>query len=199
MAKCAKCGTTIKNVYYVDGKGYGCECFKSALNEKRIIEGKKYQQLREEKTQQLQHDKELKYIAELDNNKVKAEIIIEVLKSKNINKITNEYKLKMYNEIIESYNNKGSLNNYLIGVAMNKLITTKKDLKIFYSMYLESLNDELLIDEIYNFSKYWYEGIEEEIINKLEYLKNNYTVRIEIYNDIQCEYINNIMINEIEL
>lgn len=197
--KCTKCGVTIKNVYYVDGKPYGVECFKTVLGMKREKQAKEEYTKYQENLQKLRDKREQEYLKQLESNKTWADIIIEVLRSKNMKNIKNEYKLNLYNDTIEFYNEYNSLDNDLIGACNNYLITTKKDRQLFNRMLLESYTDDELIENINNMFLYNYDGIEEELNNKFEYLINKYEYTIEEYQYDKVYKINDTIIREMEI
>lgn len=180
--KCSKCGTTIKNVYYVDGKPYGCECFKSVLNDVRKVEAKKHNELREVKLAELKAKKELEFIKELEENKARSIVGIEMLKTKNMKRITNQYKLNMYNEILEQFKEYGSLNNYYECKLRELFLITKKDNITYYNMYFEISSDEELINIIPNLYNY-NSDLEDIVKEKIEDLKSKYDMTIMINED----------------
>lgn len=200
MAKCAKCGTTIKNIYYVDGKPYGSECFKSVMGDKRVIEGQKYDKIRAEKLAELKAKRELKYLEELENNKLRSEIAIECLKLKKMNKITNEYKLFLYKKAFDLYEKEGSFDNSFECAVRQYLITTNKDNDTYYRMYLDLIEDTTAIEEVNDLYMYGHtDNITEMAEAKIEELKTKYDYTIEVINETEITKIGDTTIQIREL
>ncbi|HEY5587717.1 MAG TPA: hypothetical protein VIK86_02040 [Candidatus Paceibacterota bacterium] len=137
MCKCAKCGTYIKNIYYLDGKKYGSECYKNLVTESYKIKSEKLEIIRKINIEKKQELKQLQELEELRKNKSQSIAIIEMLKIKNMKRVKNEYKLKMYDTILKEYEELGSLDNYLISKALDLFLTTDKDRLTFYLMWFE--------------------------------------------------------------
>jgi hypothetical protein len=119
MSKCAKCGRKITNEYYWNGEIYGKECWKEiALPE--------IEKLREQK---------------LDEWSLKASCLIEVLKQKDMSKITNDFKIRFIKSIIEQYQESHKLSKKQYNLAHDFL--NKKDRVKLYHMEFElGLMDE---------------------------------------------------------
>lgn len=128
MAKCAKCGRKILNEYYWNGKTYGKECWKEiALPE----------------IEKLQQQK-------IDEWSLKASCLIEILKQKDMSKITNDFKIRFINSVISQYQETNRLSKKQYDIAYDFL--NKKDRSSLYHMQFDlDMLDEKTFYTLLNF------------------------------------------------
>ena len=105
MCKCELCGKKIGNVYYISGKSYGYNCYRTELA--RI---------------KLQKEAELKELKN-KNQQLKSIAIIDIFKNKNFK---DNYNKEFQNSIIDFYNRAAFITQNQLKVVFNKLNEVEK-------------------------------------------------------------------------
>lgn len=121
--KCVICNRPIKRPYYFDGETYGIECWKThALP---IIEKRK-----QDKYAEIDHGRYMRAFCE-----------IEVLKLKDLSKITSNFKLTFIPSVIEQFEDKGFVSQKQSDIISDMF--NNKDWKNYFRLTVEAgLNDK---------------------------------------------------------